>query len=218
MKKKILITGSNGLLGQKLLDLFQVKSNFDIIATSKGKNRYPNNPFTYEDLDITDKLHVNNIIDYYKPDFIINTAAMTNVDACEDYKKECDDLNVNAVRYLIDSCKKHDIHLIHISTDFIFDGKNGPYKETDIANPISYYGLSKWKAEEHITFSAINFPASSTFPPPAVIIASQLLFLIILIMRNMSSSQQSYFSSAKDFFPCTFLTTSSSAPESTRSF
>ena len=84
----------------------------------------------------------------YKPKYVINTAAMTNVDACEDYKNLCDDINVKAVNYLSTACEKYNSHLIHISTDFIFDGKNGPYDEDDEANPLSYYGLSKLKSEQ----------------------------------------------------------------------
>ena len=73
MNKKVLITGSNGLLGQKIIDLFKTKKGFDIITTSKGKNRYPNNPFIYVDLDITNRQEVIEKLDYYKPDIIINT-------------------------------------------------------------------------------------------------------------------------------------------------
>ena len=73
---------------------------------------------------------------------------MTNVDSCESLQKECWELNVTAVEYLIKYSEKHQAHLIHLSTDFIFDGKNGPYKETDQANPLSYYGKSKLAAEK----------------------------------------------------------------------
>ena len=66
---------------------------------------------------------------------------MTNVDLCEDEKEACDALNVDAVQYLADACAKIDAHLIQISTDFIFDGEDGPYKEEDKPNPLSYYGL-----------------------------------------------------------------------------
>jgi len=79
---------------------------------------------------------------------VINTAAMTNVDACEDKKEECWNLNVNAVKNLIEASEKHQTHLIHLSTDFIFDGEKGPYKEEDKPNPLSYYGESKYEAEK----------------------------------------------------------------------
>ena len=104
--------------------------------------------FIYQSLDITEEDSILQIFEKYKPDFVINTAAMTNVDACEDDKELCDKINVTAVNYLSTACEKFNSHLIHISTDFIFDGENGPYREDDVANPLSYYGLSKWKSEQ----------------------------------------------------------------------
>ena len=73
---------------------------------------------------------------------------MTNVDLCEDQKEKCDDLNFNAVGYLANACLNVNAHLIHISTDFVFDGKSGPYREDDVPNPLSYYGMSKLKSEQ----------------------------------------------------------------------
>ncbi len=146
---KILITGSNGLLGQKLVTLLANKEGITLLATSKGANRINNtNGYQYQSLDITNELEVAAIFNTFKPDTIINTAAMTNVDSCESLQKECWELNVTAVEYLIKYSEKHQAHLIHLSTDFIFDGKNGPYKETDQANPLSYYGKSKLAAEK----------------------------------------------------------------------
>ncbi len=147
--KKILITGANGLLGQKLIDLYLTKPEKTLIATARGESRYPHRSnFIYAPLDITDEQEVAIVIDKFQPDCVINTAAMTNVDACESEKEACDALNIDAVRYLAVACKKVGAQLIHISTDFIFDGKNGPYSEEDEALPLSYYGLSKLKGEE----------------------------------------------------------------------
>ena len=146
---KILITGTNGLLGQKLLHKLRADNYFELIATSKGENRVSNKKgYTYISLDVTNKEDVERIILTQKPHVVINTAAMTNVDLCEEQKKECDLLNVDAVTYLADSCLRIDAHLIQISTDFIFDGEDGPYKEQDMPNPLSYYGLSKLKSEQ----------------------------------------------------------------------
>jgi len=155
---KILITGSNGLLGQKLLHKLRQDSSVQLIATSKGENRVSNKEgYTYFDLDITNNDAVAQLIASEKPQVVINTAAMTNVDLCEDKKQACDDLNVNAVHYLADACDKIDAHLIHISTDFIFDGEDGPYKEEDEPNPLSYYGLSKLKSEHLLQAHAVKW-------------------------------------------------------------
>ena len=146
---KILITGSNGLLGQKLLHKLRIDTNVELIATSLGENRLSaKNGYTYFSLDITNNDAVASLIAREKPQVVINTAAMTNVDLCEDEKQACDALNVSAVQYLADACEKVGAHLIQISTDFIFDGKDGPYKEEDKPNPLSYYGLSKLKSEQ----------------------------------------------------------------------
>jgi len=144
----VLVTGSNGLLGQKILENLR-KNDYTIIATSKGENRVKqDNYYTYESLDITQEEEVNRILNLYSPDVVFNTAAMTNVDLCENERAICDKLNVDAVGLLANSCLKIDAHLIHISTDFVFDGKDGPYSENDIPNPLSYYGKSKYKSEK----------------------------------------------------------------------
>lgn len=145
---KILITGSNGLLGQKLVQLL-LEKGIEIIATSRGANRvtYLPQPFEYCSLDITDQSQVKQVIEKYKPDTVIHTAAMTNVDQCEGERESCTKLNVEAVRYLVAACEAEDVHFVHLSTDFIFDGEHGPYGEEDAPNPISYYGESKLDAE-----------------------------------------------------------------------
>lgn len=153
MVKRVLITGSNGLLGQKLIDVFKNANRgaeiYQIIASSKGENRKKDiDGYIYEPLDITDREQVLSIANKYQPHVIINTAAMTNVDACEDNKEMCMKLNVEAVKYLVEASEQHNTHLIHLSTDFIFDGEGGPYKEDDEPNPLSYYGKSKLLSEE----------------------------------------------------------------------
>jgi len=146
---KVLITGSNGLLGQKLLQKLRQEPSVKVLATSKGENRVSEkNGYMYFDLDITDENQVEELILSTRPDVVINTAAITNVDLCEDQKAVCDALNVDAVGYLANACKKVEAHLIHISTDFIFDGEAGPYNEEDEPNPLSYYGLSKLRSEQ----------------------------------------------------------------------
>jgi dTDP-4-dehydrorhamnose reductase len=156
IQQRILITGSNGLLGQKLVALF-TKNEFEVYAFSKGKNRNFNKNYEYYNVNITSFEKVTKLIKKIKPDFIINAAAMTNVDNCELRKRECIEINVNAVKNLANCCKEQNIHLIHISTDFIFDGKKGNYREDDKANPINYYGLSKLNSEKIIKQSKINY-------------------------------------------------------------
>jgi dTDP-4-dehydrorhamnose reductase len=163
MKKRILITGSNGLLGQKLVDLLRKQSSVELIATARGNNRLPETEgYTYASLDITAQEEVLAIFDQFKPHVVIHTAAMTNVDTCETDREGCDVLNVNSVAYLIEACEKHGTYLCHLSTDFIFDGADGPYTEEGIANPISYYGESKLKAEQLLLATHIRWSIART--------------------------------------------------------
>ncbi len=156
--KKILITGSNGLLGQTLLNLLlKEKESYQVTGFSRGKNRSGREDFIYHSIDITDEELLKKKLQNTQPDVIVHTAAVTNVDACEDDKKGCDVLNIDVVRFLSNFSKKSGTHLIHISTDFIFDGKKGYYKETDKPNPLNYYGHSKLKSEEILTKSTIDF-------------------------------------------------------------
>ena len=155
---KVLITGSNGLLGQNLLYKLISDDSICLIATSIGENRLSNiQGYDYFSLDITNQDHVESIILEKKPDVVINTAAMTNVDLCEYQKEQCNSINVDAVKYLADACVLVNAHLVHISTDFVFDGKLGPYSEEDNTNPLSYYGLSKLKSENLLHNHSVNY-------------------------------------------------------------
>jgi len=128
--KKILITGSNGLLGQSLLDLYlKDTEQYKIIALSRGENRYPiKEGYSYINCDLVDFKELQKIVLKVKPNAIINTAAMTNVDACEEEKEKCDKINIELVKCLTSLSKELKAHLIHISTDFIFDGTTKPVK------------------------------------------------------------------------------------------
>ena len=155
--KKILVTGSNGLLGQKLVHLILDHSNHILLATSKGENRLKSrSDFDYRSLDITDKNRVDSIVSEFKPDVLINSAAMTNVDACESFQEDCIALNVGGVKNLVAACENHNTHLIHVSTDFVFDGKAGPYSENDQPNPLSFYGQSKYDSELIVSNSSLS--------------------------------------------------------------
>jgi dTDP-4-dehydrorhamnose reductase len=153
----ILLTGSNGLTGQKLVTLLASQDNVSLIASSRGPNRHPlKEGYQYEPADLTDPFAWKKIFASHRPDAVIHTAAITMVDYCEDNKDLCDAINVTATALLTDLCKQHGTKMVYLSTDFVFDGKNGPYREEDPVNPPNYYGASKWKAEEIIRESGIN--------------------------------------------------------------
>ncbi|HEY0978637.1 MAG TPA: SDR family oxidoreductase [Flavobacteriales bacterium] len=154
--RRILITGSNGLLGQKLVALLRHDPAVELLATSRGADRTPD-PLEerYVALDITDGPAVDAVFDRYRPQVVIHTAAMTNVDACEVDPSACELQNVTATRHLVQAAKRVDAHFIFLSTDFIFDGRNGPYRETDATAPLSVYGHSKLEGERLVQESGL---------------------------------------------------------------
>lgn len=190
--KKIVITGSNGLLGQKLIKLFKLKKTFKIFAFSRGEDQMINQKgFTYYNIDITHKEKLTNLISKIQPHFIINTAAMTNVDACELHKKECDSINVEAVRTLVGLCKEYNIHLIHLSTDFIFDGEKGDfYYEDDKPNPVNYYGLSKLKSERIILAGNIKYTILRTILVYGTIDNNSRSNIVLWVKKSLEDKKQ----------------------------
>lgn len=165
MSKKILLTGANGLLGQKLVKLIAAQEGFRLIATGRGENRnpvYEDTPYTYLQMDITDSEQVMNIISKEKPEYIIHTAAMTNVDECEEDKEGCWKNNVEAVKYLVEAAEKNNVFFLHLSTDFIFDGISGPYNEEAEPAPVSYYGESKLEAERIVQNASVKWAIART--------------------------------------------------------
>jgi dTDP-4-dehydrorhamnose reductase len=148
-KIRVLVTGSNGLLGQKIVYQLIKRKDIDLIATAKGPNRLiEKKGYKYLDLDITNENQVYRALESFKPNSVINCAAMTNVDACEKNQEDCWDINVNAVKYIATASKLVNAHLVHLSTDFIFDGKDGPYAEIDSPNPLHFYAKSKYESEK----------------------------------------------------------------------
>ena len=154
---KLLVTGANGLLGQKLVLLLETDPGISCIATAKNPLTYRTKKSQFHSLDITKPEQTEKIIQGSKPDFVINTAAMTQVDRCETERKACWRANVTAVEYLVTACENTGSHLIHISTDFVFDGSRGPLDETSIPNPVNYYGESKLAGEEILKKSKIDW-------------------------------------------------------------
>lgn len=137
--KTILVTGAKGQLAQTIGELYSRKKEFNFKFVSK------------EDLDITQENDVNCLFTSGNFDYCINCAAYTNVEQAELDTEQAYNVNAQAVKHLATACKKHNTVLIHISTDYVFDGnKTTPYKETDLTNPINIYGRSKLLGEQYI--------------------------------------------------------------------
>lgn len=146
---KILLLGRFGKVGDAIKNELLRSGEYDIYSFSNFEpsksNLWDKNTI---DLDILDFEKVKLQIEKIKPDFIINSAAFTNVDGAEINKDLCLKLNAELPLILADVSMENNIHFIHISTDYIFDGANGPYNEKAMPNPINYYGFSKNEAEK----------------------------------------------------------------------
>ena len=140
------------MLGQRLTESFTSSGNFELLSVSiEDESAIPG--IDYKKLDIIQKHKVKEVILDFFPDFIINVAAFTNVDKSETEKETAWKINVNGVENIAFYSWTIDAHLIHISTDYIFDGKNGPYSENDKPNPVGYYGRTKLASENSIRIS-----------------------------------------------------------------
>ena len=135
----ILVTGANGQLGQAIRKASENKTEMTFVFMGSDV------------LDITNPENCERIFEELNPDFCINTAAYTAVDKAESETEKAYNINVIGAKNLAESCKKHHTTLIHVSTDFVFDGeKKSPYTETDIPNPKSVYGTTKLQGEQQI--------------------------------------------------------------------
>lgn len=156
VKNRILITGSNGMLGQRAVQFYLKNENVELLATSVEEKSLIEN-VDYISCDIKDRNSIKKIILDYCPDFIIHTAAFTNVDLSEKLREDAWKINVKGVEYISEAARAIDTHIIHISTDYIFDGKDGPYSENAIPNPLGYYGRTKLASENALRISNTYF-------------------------------------------------------------
>jgi dTDP-4-dehydrorhamnose reductase len=167
---KILITGSNGLLGQKLVYKLRNQTGVSLIATARGENRLlQKEGYVYDEMDITNEKQVHEVLSKHMPDAVIHTAAMTNVDACETDKDGAVAMNTSAVKYIVEALeelqqknKGYKPQLVHLSTDFIFDGTHGPLDENEKPNPLSFYAETKLDAEKIIQSSKLHWAIART--------------------------------------------------------
>jgi len=156
VRNRILITGSNGMLGQRAVQFYSSKENVELLATSVEEKSVVDS-VEYIPSDIKNRDEIKKVIHDYYPDFIIHTAAFTNVDLSEKLREDAWKINVKGVEYIAEAARAIDAHIIHISTDYIFDGKDGPYSENAKPNPIGYYGRTKLASENALKISGTFF-------------------------------------------------------------
>jgi dTDP-4-dehydrorhamnose reductase len=158
MYRRVLIVGANGLVGQKLTEIFSNDRNFDLLISARQSEAYNKAAsFGYVQLDATNLAAVKELVWNFSPEVIINAAAYTDVDGCEREKELSWKANVTAVENLVTASRLVGARVVHISTDYVFDGKAGPYDETATPNPLSYYGKEKLASENAVRASGENW-------------------------------------------------------------
>ena len=145
---RILVTGSNGLLGTKLLEQLLAAGGDEPLAASRGEraNGYLG-PLPFWRLDVADPEAVGPVLDEGRPDAVVHTAAMTNVDGCERERDEASSTNADGAGNVARACAARGVHLVHLSTEYVFDGTSGPYFEDDPTNPLGWYAKTKHEGE-----------------------------------------------------------------------
>ncbi len=149
--QRVLITGANGLVGQELVGLLSGFPEYDVLATGRDvAPRFEGGSCGYVALDVTSPREVRRIFQDFSPSVVVNCAAVTQVDQCEQDREPCWAANATSVEYLAKQCDVTGARLIQVSTDFVFDGADGPYREDARPDPVNFYGRSKLAAENAV--------------------------------------------------------------------
>jgi dTDP-4-dehydrorhamnose reductase len=154
IKKRILLVGCNGMLGQRTAEFYLNNTDVQLLGCSIEKTAVSKN-IDYIECDITRREKIKKIILDFYPDFIINTAAYTDVDKSESERELAWKINVKGLEYISEASRVIDSHIIHISSDYIFDGIYGPYTELAKPNPLGYYGRTKLASENALKISGV---------------------------------------------------------------
>ena len=147
---RCIVTGSNGLVGARLARLLASRGH-EVLGLSRGPRR-EEGAFAYQPCELTDATAVGAAVEGFRPDLVFNPAAATDVDGCERDKASAWAINVEAVASLGRACAETGAHLVHVSTDYVFDGEAGPYAEEAPPNPRGAYATSKWMGERAAQF------------------------------------------------------------------
>jgi dTDP-4-dehydrorhamnose reductase len=148
---RILITGANGLLGQALVRRVSQNREFDVLATARDDApRFDGGSCGYSPLDVTQPDAVENVFEDFAPDVVINCAAMSDVAECDENRNEAWATNARAVKRLAKHCNETRARLVQVSSDFVFNGKRGPYDEDARPDPVNYYGRAKLAGENAV--------------------------------------------------------------------
>lgn len=158
MQQTVFVTGANGLIGRKLVQRLAGRRGIRVVALSRGKNRaHFREGYFYEALDLSELQEVALAFNQYQPSAVINCAGLTKPDLCEEQPLACHRDNVEVVQNLLGLCETYGTRLLQLSTDFVFDGEEGPYAEEDPVGPLNAYGRAKLEAERLVQTSGLPY-------------------------------------------------------------
>ena len=160
VKLKFLVTGSAGLVGQQVVKDLS-KSNQVFSCYNESKPEYGDSV----KMDLKNYEMISSVLTEIKPDVVIHLGAMTGVDICEKEKTSASEINTKATEIIAKECSKLDSFLVYVSTDYVFDGNFGMYKEDDVANPLGFYGKSKLEGEKAVQNFSTNWCIARTSTP-----------------------------------------------------
>ena len=160
VKLKFLVTGSSGLVGQQVVKYLS-KSNQVFSCYNESKPEYGDSV----KMDLKNYEMISSVLTEIKPDVVIHLGAMTGVDLCEKEKTSASEINTKATEIIAKECSKLNSFLVYVSTDYVFDGNFGMYKEDDVANPLGFYGKSKLEGEKAVQNFSTNWCIARTSTP-----------------------------------------------------
>ena len=186
--KRICITGGNGLLGSKIIAA--AKEAYGLISIDLQEHSLSRaHDLEYIRGDVTDKEFFLHQVERSHPDVVIHAAAFTDVDGCEREKDKAWDVNVEGTRNVALACKTLGIKMIHLSTDYVFDGKSGPYDEEDEPNPVGHYGKTKLESEQVVRELLDDFVIARTMVLYGYAPGEQTNFVIWLVEQLRSGER-----------------------------
>ena len=195
--KKILIIGANGFTGRQILNDLSVCKHYKVTGCSLHPDILPNNAEDYRfiETDIRNEADVKHLFKKVQPDVVINCSALSVPDYCETHHEEAYLANVTAVGQLADLCKKHKSRFIHLSTDFVFDGKLNEaagllYTEEDLPAPVNYYGYTKWKGEERVAKTCSSYAIVRVEIVYGKALPGQHGNIVQLVMNRLKAGQE----------------------------
>ena len=187
---RILLTGLHGLVGQKLAGIWNQDGEIKLHGSGRGPCRLPVHLMPgegYYPLDITDLEHAKQLVERIRPDVVVHAAAMTQVDACEQSPESCRRCNVAGTGNMLRASEACGAFFVYLSTDFVFDGLSGPYRENDLPNPVNEYGRSKYAAEELVRTSALPWAIVRTVLVYGTAWEASRSNIVLWVLRNLQA-------------------------------